>query len=51
MVLSYDPREWVPTGHIVHVIHEAEGQIPTALFHRNHRGSGSEQYPPTMLLA
>ncbi len=51
MFLPYDLREWVPAGHIVHVILEAVEQIPTAHFQVNHRGSGSEQYPPTMLLA
>lgn len=51
MFLPYDLREWVPAGHIVHVILEAVEQIPTAHFRINHRGSGSEQYPPTMLLA
>jgi transposase len=51
MFLPYDLREWVPAGHIVHVILEAVEQIPTAHFHSNHRGSGREQYPPAMLLA
>ena len=51
MFLPYDLREWVPGGHIVHVILEAVEQMPTAHFRINHRGSGSEQYPPTMLLA
>lgn len=51
MFLPYDLREWVPAGHIVHVILEAVEQIPTAHFQVNDRGSGSEQYPPTMMLA
>jgi transposase len=51
MFLPYDLREWVPAGHIVHVILEAVEQIPTAHFRINHRGSGSAQYPPSMLLA
>jgi len=51
MFLPYDLREWVPAGHIVHVILEAVEQIPAAHFQVNHRGSGSEQYPPTMMLA
>jgi transposase len=51
MFLPYDLREWLPAGHIVHVILEAVEQIPTAHFQVNHRGSGSEQYPPTMMLA
>ena len=51
MFLPYDLREWVPAGHIVHFILEAVEQIPTAHFQINHRGTGSEQYPPTMMLA
>lgn len=50
MFLPYDLREWVPAGHIVHFILEAVEQIPTTHFQVNDRGSGSEQYPPTMML-
>jgi len=51
MFLPYDLRDWVPAGHIVHFILEAVEQIPTDEFRVNHRGSGSEQYPPAMMLA
>ena len=51
MFLPCDLREWVPEDHIVHFILDAVDQIPTAHFHVNHRGSGSEQYPPAMMLA
>lgn len=51
MFLPYDLREWVPDGHIVHFILEAVEQIPTEHFQVNHRGTGSEQYPPTMMLS
>ena len=51
MFLPCDLREWVPAGHIVHFILDAVEQIPTAHFQVNHRGTGSEQYPPTMMLA
>jgi transposase len=51
MFLPCDLREWVPPGHIVHFILDAVEQIPTAHFHVNHRGTGSEQYPPAMMLA
>ena len=51
MFLPCDLREWVPADHLVHFILDAVEQIPTAHFHVNHRGSGSEQYPPTMMLA
>lgn len=51
MFLPCDLREWVPADHIVHFILDAVDQIPTAHFHVNHRGTGSEQYPPAMMLA
>jgi len=50
MFLPYDLREWVPAGHIVHFILEAVEQIPTGHFKVNYRGTGSEQYPPTMMM-
>jgi len=51
MFLPCDLRDWVPADHIVHFILDAVEQIPTAHFRINHRGTGSEQYPPTMMLA
>jgi transposase len=51
MFLPCDLREWVPSDHIVHFILDAVEQIPTAHFHVNDRGTGSEQYPPGMMLA
>lgn len=51
MFLPCDLRDWVPADHIVHFILEAVEQIPTAHFQVNHRGTGSEQYPPGMMLA
>ena len=51
MFLPYDLRDWVPAGHIMHFILEAVEQIPTTDFKLNTRGSGSEQYPPSMMLA
>src|SRR6185312_908217 len=51
MFLPCDLRDWVPAGHIVHFILEAVEQIPTDQFRVNHLGSGSEQYPPAMMLA
>ena len=50
MFLPCDLREWVPSDHIVHFILDAVEQVPTAHFHVNERGTGSEQYPPTMML-
>ncbi|MEY2880429.1 MAG: hypothetical protein RLZZ15_2809 [Verrucomicrobiota bacterium] len=51
MFLPCDLRDWVPDGHIVHFILEAVEQLPTHHFAVNRRGTGSEQYPPTMMLA
>jgi transposase len=51
LFLPCDLREWVPDNHIVHFILDAVEQIPTAHFQVNDRGTGSEQYPPTLLLA
>src|SRR5258708_6269367 len=51
MFLPCDLREWVHEDHIVHFILDAVEQIPTAHFQVNDRGTGSEQYPPTMMLA
>ena len=50
MFLPCDLRDWIPADHIVHFIIDAVEQIPTAHFHVNHRGTGSEQYPPAMML-
>ena len=51
MFLPCDLREWLPGDHLVHFILDAAEQIPTGHFRVNHRGTGSEQYPPTMMLA
>src|SRR5437867_11634366 len=51
MFLPCDLRDWVPLDHIVHFILDAVEQIATENFHINHKGTGSEQYPPVMMLA
>lgn len=51
MFLPCDLREWIPDDHIVHFILDAVEQLPLVHFHVNHRGTGSEQYPPAMMLA
>src|SRR5258707_289688 len=51
MFLPCDLREWVPDDHIVHFILDAVDEIPTAHFQVNDRGTGSQQYPPAMMLA
>ncbi len=51
MLLPCDLRDWVPADHIVHFILDAVEELPLSHFHVNHRGTGSEQYPPAMMLA
>jgi len=51
MLLPCDLRDWLPPDHIVHFILEAVEQLPLGVFACNARGTGSEQYPPAMMLA
>jgi len=51
MLLPCDLRDWVPADHLVHFILDAVEELPLSHFHVNHRGTGSEQYPPAMMLA
>lgn len=51
MFLPCDLREWIPDDHLAHFILDAVEQLALAHFHVNHRGTGSEQYPPAMMLA
>jgi transposase len=50
MLLPPDLRDWVPEDHLVHFIMEAVGLLDLSTARVNHRGSGSEQYPPSMML-
>jgi transposase len=51
MLFPVDMRDWLPEDHLVHFVIEAIEQIGVAGFKVNRRGSGSEQYPPEMMLA
>lgn len=51
MLLPPDLRNWVPEDDLVHFVIEAVDQMPAAAFHINHRGTGSRQYSPRMMLA
>lgn len=51
MFLPCDLREWLPADHIVHFILDAVEQLPLSHFRVNAHGTGSEQYPPAMMLA
>lgn len=50
MLLPPDLRDWVPEDHLVHFIMEAVGLLDVSTACVNHRGTGSEQYPPGMML-
>jgi transposase len=50
MLLPPDLRQWVPEDHLVHFIMEAVDLLDLSMARVNHRGTGSEQYPPAMML-
>jgi hypothetical protein len=51
MLLPPDLREWVPEDSMVHFIIDAVESLEIQGFTVNERGSGSPQYPPSMMLA
>ena len=51
MLLPPDLREWVPEDDLVHFVIEAVEHMKLSSFHINHRGTGSQQYSPKMMLA
>ena len=51
LILPPDLREWVPAGHLAHFILDAVEEMDLRQVQVNERGTGSEQYPPRMLLA
>ncbi len=51
MLLPPDLRDWLPEDHMVHFILEVVQTMDTSGFSVNVRGTGSKQYPPSMLLA
>lgn len=51
MLLPPDLREWVADNELAHLILEAVELCDLRVARCNVRGSGSEQYPPTMMLA
>ena len=51
MLLPPDLREWVREDDLAHFILEAMEGVESDLAAINHRGSGSEQYPPAMMMA
>lgn len=51
MLLPPDLRDWLPESHLVHFVLEAVAALPLQGFQVNMRGTGSEQYPPAMMLS
>ena len=50
LLLPPDLRDWVPADHLVHFVIDAVEQLDVRTARVNERGTGSEQYPPRMLL-
>src|SRR5215469_16375700 len=50
MLFPVDMRDWLPADHLVHFVIDAVQQIGVIGFKVNRRGTGSEQYPPEMML-
>jgi transposase len=50
LLLPPDLRDWVPADHLVHFVIDAMEAIDVRSAQVNERGTGSEQYPPAMLL-
>jgi transposase len=50
MLLPPDLRDWVPADHIVHFVIDAVALLDLSSAKINHRGTGSAQYPPSMML-
>jgi len=51
MLLPPDLREWIPDNHLAHFVVEAVEGMDLRGFKVNERGTGSEQYPPRMMLS
>lgn len=51
LLLPPDLRDWVPEDDLVHFVIQAVESMRGDQFHVNRRGSGSAQYPPSMMLA
>lgn len=51
LLMPPDVRDWVPDDHLVHFILDAVDALDLRHVRVNHRGTGSQQYPPHTLLA
>jgi len=50
LLLPPDLRDWVPADHLVHFVIDAMAAIDVSAAPVNERGTGSPQYPPSLLL-
>jgi transposase len=50
-LFSPDLRDWIPEDDLVHFVIEAVERVDMTAFKINHRGTGSAQYHPRMMLA
>ena len=50
LLLPPDLRDWVPADHLVHFVIDAVAELDLSAAAVNERGTGSEQYPPGLLL-
>ncbi len=50
-LLPPDLRDWLPAGDLAHFVIEAVEGVDLGAFKVNHRGTGSAQYHPRMMLA
>ena len=51
LLLPPNLRDWVPANHLAHFILDVVAELELRAFKVNDRGTGSAQYPPSMLLA
>lgn len=50
LLLPPDLRDWMPAGHMVHFIMDAVAALDLSTAKVNERGTGSAQFPPSMML-
>ena len=51
LLLPPDLRDWLPKDHLVHFIMDAVDLIDVSRARVNERGTGSAQYPPSMMMS
>jgi transposase len=51
LLLPLDLRDWVKSDHMVHFVMDAVDALNLSAARVNERGTGSAQYPPSMMLA